>query len=136
MPGKLELGGDAELELHPGRRPHRRRHGGLGAVRRACWSRATTSRPSRSRCSPRAARATPTWRPCCDWRPYVEQAEWVVPGHGAAIDGARALAILREDVKYLESLGGAGEPALPLARRDRVQKKIHAENVARVGASS
>ena len=69
--------------------------------------------------------------------PYVEQAEWVVPGHGAAIDGARALAILREDIKYLESLGGGvGEPALPLARRDRVQKKIHAENVARVGASS
>ncbi len=66
--------------------------------------------------------------------PYVEQAEWVVPGHGAAIDSARALAILREDIKYLESLGGAGEPALPLARRDRVQKKIHAENVARVGA--
>jgi glyoxylase-like metal-dependent hydrolase (beta-lactamase superfamily II) len=68
--------------------------------------------------------------------PYVEQADWVVPGHGAAIDGARALAILREDIKYLESLGGDGEPALPLARRDRIQKKIHVENVARVGASS
>jgi glyoxylase-like metal-dependent hydrolase (beta-lactamase superfamily II) len=64
--------------------------------------------------------------------PYVEQADWVVPGHGAPIDAQRALAILREDVKYLESLGGEGEPALPLARRDRVQKQIHAENVSRL----
>ncbi|MCW2995906.1 MAG: fold metallo-hydrolase, partial [Conexibacter sp.] len=65
--------------------------------------------------------------------PYVERADWVVPGHGAAIDGQRALAILREDIKYLESLGRDGvEPALPLTRRDRVQKRIHAENVGRV----
>jgi glyoxylase-like metal-dependent hydrolase (beta-lactamase superfamily II) len=65
--------------------------------------------------------------------PYVEQADWVVPGHGAPIDGQRALAILREDVKYLESLGGdAGAPALPLTRRDRVQKQIHAENLTRL----
>jgi glyoxylase-like metal-dependent hydrolase (beta-lactamase superfamily II) len=64
--------------------------------------------------------------------PYVEQADWVVPGHGAAIDGQRALAILREDVKYLESLGGTTEPALPLTRRDRVQREIHARNLTRV----
>ena len=63
--------------------------------------------------------------------PYVEQADWVVPGHGAPIDGQRALAILREDVKYLESLGGDGAPALPLTRRDRVQKQIHAKNLER-----
>jgi glyoxylase-like metal-dependent hydrolase (beta-lactamase superfamily II) len=64
--------------------------------------------------------------------PYVEQADWVVPGHGAPIDGQRALAILREDVKYLESLGGDAAPALPLTRRDRVQKQIHAENLTRL----
>jgi hypothetical protein len=64
--------------------------------------------------------------------PYVEQADWVVPGHGAAIDGQRALALLREDVKYLESLGAGGEPALPLTRRDRVQREIHTANLARV----
>jgi glyoxylase-like metal-dependent hydrolase (beta-lactamase superfamily II) len=66
--------------------------------------------------------------------PYVEQADWVVPGHGGAIDGQRALAILREDVKYLESLGG--DAALPLTRRDRIQQRIHADNVARVGATA
>jgi glyoxylase-like metal-dependent hydrolase (beta-lactamase superfamily II) len=59
-------------------------------------------------------------------RPLVEQAEHVVPGHGAVLDGMRALAILREDVIYLETL------ELPLARRDREQKRIHEENLARI----
>lgn len=71
-------------------------------------------------------------------QPYVEQADWIVPGHGEHLDAQRALAILREDVAYLQALGEAGaDAALPLARRDRTQKKIHAENVERaVGPSS
>ena len=64
--------------------------------------------------------------------PYVEQAEWVVPGHGRPLDGARALAIMREDVAYLEGL--PDDAPLPLARRDRRQQEIHAENAARVRA--
>jgi glyoxylase-like metal-dependent hydrolase (beta-lactamase superfamily II) len=66
--------------------------------------------------------------------PYVEQADWVVPGHGAPLDAQRALAILREDVKYLESLdaGDPGKAALPLARRDRIQQQIHEENLKRL----
>jgi glyoxylase-like metal-dependent hydrolase (beta-lactamase superfamily II) len=43
-------------------------------------------------------------------RPLVEQADWVVPGHGDVLDGTRALAILREDVRYLD------DGTLPLAR--------------------
>jgi glyoxylase-like metal-dependent hydrolase (beta-lactamase superfamily II) len=68
--------------------------------------------------------------------PYVADADWIVPGHGAPIDGQRAAAILREDLAYVEALAGdAPERApLPLARRDRVQKGIHAENLARVAA--
>ena len=62
--------------------------------------------------------------------PYVEQASWVVPGHGSPLDPQRALAILREDVAYLEGL--PGEAGLPLARRDRRQREIHEENVGRV----
>src|SRR3954447_11662770 len=62
--------------------------------------------------------------------PYVEQADWVVPGHGAPLDGQRALAILREDAAYLGALPPPAAP-LPLARRDRGQRKIHAENVER-----
>jgi glyoxylase-like metal-dependent hydrolase (beta-lactamase superfamily II) len=65
--------------------------------------------------------------------PYVEQADWVVPGHGQALDAQRAAAILREDVAYLEALGGPDPAAapLPLARRGAAMAKIHAENVAR-----
>jgi len=61
-------------------------------------------------------------------RPLVEQADHVVAGHGGAIDGTRALAILREDVAYLE---GLPESKLPLARRSDEQKRIHAENLER-----
>ena len=62
--------------------------------------------------------------------PLVEQAASVVPGHGDVLDGTRALAILREDRAYLEALPGA---PLPIARRNAVQERIHADNVARVG---
>src|SRR4051794_4623643 len=61
--------------------------------------------------------------------PWVEQAAHVVPGHGGPIDGTRALAILREDRAYLEGLPDA---PLPFARRTEAQKRIHAENVARL----
>ena len=62
--------------------------------------------------------------------PLVEEAEHVVPGHGGAIDGARAAAILREDRAYLEALRDDGDAAkLPLARRSGAQRQIHAENV-------
>jgi glyoxylase-like metal-dependent hydrolase (beta-lactamase superfamily II) len=62
-------------------------------------------------------------------RPLVEQADHVVAGHGGAIDGTRALAILREDVAYLE---GLPESKLPLARRSDEQKRIHGENLERL----
>jgi glyoxylase-like metal-dependent hydrolase (beta-lactamase superfamily II) len=62
-------------------------------------------------------------------RPLVEQADHVVAGHGGPIDGVRALAILREDVAYLEGLPGS---ALPIARRTAEQKRIHAENLERL----
>jgi glyoxylase-like metal-dependent hydrolase (beta-lactamase superfamily II) len=65
--------------------------------------------------------------------PYVEQADWVVPGHGSPIDPQRALAILREDLAYLEALPAEDAP-LPLTRRDRAMRKIHADNVSKVAA--
>jgi glyoxylase-like metal-dependent hydrolase (beta-lactamase superfamily II) len=66
--------------------------------------------------------------------PLVEQADHVVPGHGAPIDGTRAAAILREDRAYLEALLEHGAAAkLPLARRTSAQRKIHAENARHVG---
>jgi glyoxylase-like metal-dependent hydrolase (beta-lactamase superfamily II) len=59
-------------------------------------------------------------------RAYVEQAEWVVPGHGLPLDGARALAILGEDVRYLTDW------ELPLARHGAAQKRIDEANRERV----
>ena len=50
--------------------------------------------------------------------PLVEQAEWVVPGHGGPIDGDARPAILREDRAYLEAdapAAGWRRPELPLA---------------------
>ena len=65
--------------------------------------------------------------------PLVENAAYVVPGHGATIDGERALAILREDRTYLAALLERGADApLPLTRRNGAMRKIHAENVERV----
>jgi glyoxylase-like metal-dependent hydrolase (beta-lactamase superfamily II) len=60
-------------------------------------------------------------------RPLIEGADHVVPGHGAVLDAARALAILREDLHYLETW------ELPLARRSGEQRRIHAENLERAG---
>jgi glyoxylase-like metal-dependent hydrolase (beta-lactamase superfamily II) len=62
-------------------------------------------------------------------RPLVEQADHVVPGHGEVLDGARALAILREDLAYLEDF------TLPLARRDAEQRRIDVANRERLGAA-
>lgn len=63
--------------------------------------------------------------------PYVERAEWVIPGHGAALDRPSAQAILDEDVRYLQALPAPDAP-LPAGRLAPSQRKIHAENVARV----
>jgi hypothetical protein len=59
-------------------------------------------------------------------RPLVENAEHVVPGHGAILGRERALALLEEDVAYLEDL------ALPPGRRGAAQKRIHEDNLTRI----
>jgi glyoxylase-like metal-dependent hydrolase (beta-lactamase superfamily II) len=55
-------------------------------------------------------------------RPLVAQAQWVVPGHGAPTEGARASAILDEDVRYLTDW------ELPASRRTAAQKAIDESN--------
>jgi glyoxylase-like metal-dependent hydrolase (beta-lactamase superfamily II) len=68
-------------------------------------------------------------------RPLVVQAEWVVPGHGPVSDGARALAVLEEDLAYLRALGERGaEAELPPGRRTAFQRRMHGENAARVAS--
>ena len=62
----------------------------------------------------------------------VEDAETIVPGHGAPHSRDTALRILDEDVDYLDALErGEESPALPRGRDTREQRRIHAENLKR-----
>jgi glyoxylase-like metal-dependent hydrolase (beta-lactamase superfamily II) len=64
----------------------------------------------------------------------VEEAATVVPGHGSLHDRETALRILDEDVDYLDALErGEERPALPAGRDSVVQRRIHADNLARIG---
>lgn len=62
--------------------------------------------------------------------PLVNNAATVVPGHGAPLTGERALAILAEDLAYLNALSGAEDVTLPDGRRSATQKQIHERNLA------
>jgi glyoxylase-like metal-dependent hydrolase (beta-lactamase superfamily II) len=127
VPGKLEVG-DRELELHPADG-----HTEDGMAIWMPWAGvlvcgdylSPVEIPSLGQGgSARAYLATLT-----RLEPLVEQAAYVVPGHGEPLDGTRATAILREDRAYLEALLEHGEAAkLPLARRTGEQRKVHAEN--------
>ena len=69
-------------------------------------------------------------------QPYVEQAEWVVSGHGGPIDAPRALAIMREDMAYVEALlDDPTQVKLPIARSDSRQRELHEQNVRRCSST-
>ncbi len=129
VPGHLGLG-DAELELHPADG-----HTEDGLALWIPWARvlvcgdflSPVELPMLSSGGSRRAYLATLRR----LEPLVEAAEHVVPGHGGVLDPTRALAILREDVAYLEALPDA---PLPLARRSARQREIHAANVTRLVA--
>jgi glyoxylase-like metal-dependent hydrolase (beta-lactamase superfamily II) len=126
VPGHLEVG-DAELELHP-----TEGHTADGMAIWIPWAQVLVAGdylspveiPMLSETGSRDAYVATLRR----LEPLVEQAAHVVPGHGAVMEGARAAAILREDVAYLEALPDA---TLPLARRGPAQQGVHKQNVAR-----
>ncbi len=65
--------------------------------------------------------------------PLVEQADWIVPGHGAPYARERALAVRAEDDAYLAAL--LDDPAgasLPDGRATATQRQIHDSNVAQL----
>jgi glyoxylase-like metal-dependent hydrolase (beta-lactamase superfamily II) len=126
VPGHLEVG-DAELELHP-----TEGHTADGMAIWIPWAQVLVAGdylspveiPMLSSTGSRDAYVATLRR----LEPLVAQAAHVVPGHGAVMEGARAAAILREDVAYLEALPDA---TLPLARRGPAQQGVHKQNVAR-----
>jgi glyoxylase-like metal-dependent hydrolase (beta-lactamase superfamily II) len=126
VPGHLEVG-DAELELHP-----TEGHTADGMAIWIPWAQvlvvgdylSPVEIPMLSETGSRDAYIATLRR----LEPLVEQAAHVVPGHGAVMEGARAAAILREDVAYLEALP---DGTLPLARRGPAQQRVHKQNLAR-----
>ena len=125
VPGHVELG-EHELELHPADG-----HTADGMALWAPWAGvlvcgdylSPVEIPMLSPSGSRDAYLATLER----MRPLVEQAQWVVPGHGAPTDRARALAILDEDVRYLT------EWELPATRRTAAQRAIDAANRERAG---
>lgn len=65
-------------------------------------------------------------------RLLVAPATHVVPGHGPILDPTRAIAILDEDIAYLDALRDRRLAAeLPEGRRTKAQRRIHSENLDR-----
>jgi glyoxylase-like metal-dependent hydrolase (beta-lactamase superfamily II) len=63
--------------------------------------------------------------------------EHLVPGHGPVLDRERALVLAEEDAGYLRALVERGAAAeLPVGRRSRQQRALHAENVAALERSA
>jgi glyoxylase-like metal-dependent hydrolase (beta-lactamase superfamily II) len=127
VPGKVEVG-ERELELQPADG-----HTEDGMAIWIPWARVLVCGDYLSPVEIPMVRNVPAYlATLARLEPLVEQADHVVPGHGAPIDGTRAAAILREDRAYVEALLEHGaEAKLPLARRTAAQRRIHERNVAR-----
>jgi glyoxylase-like metal-dependent hydrolase (beta-lactamase superfamily II) len=125
VPGHVELGGQ-EIELHP-----TEGHTADGMALWAPWAGvlvcgdylSPVEIPMLSESGSRDAYLATLER----LRPLVEQAQWVVPGHGAPTEGPRAKEILDEDVRYLT------EWELPPSRRSAAQRTIHEANREHAG---
>lgn len=129
VPGRCEVG-EQELELHPA---DGHTHDGMAVW--VPWARvlvagdylSSVEIPTISRGGHDAYLATLE-----RLRPFVRAAQHVVPGHGPVLDGDGALAVLGEDLAYLQALAACGtEVELPAGRRTRAQRDLHAQNVAK-----
>lgn len=135
VPGRLSLGDEHEIELHPADG-----HTADGTAYWLPWTRVLVCGDYLSPVeipeiseggSLDAYRAT-----LARLRALVQMAETVVPGHGSPLERERALAVMEEDLAYLGGLAdlGAGAP-LPPGRRTHTQGRRHAANVALMSAS-
>jgi glyoxylase-like metal-dependent hydrolase (beta-lactamase superfamily II) len=133
VPGRLSLGEEHEIELHPAEG-----HTVDGTAYWLPWTRvlvcgdylSPVEIPEISDGGSLDAYAATLER----LRPLVEVAETVVPGHGSPLEHERALAVLEEDVAYLGELERSGVHAsLPPGRRTQVQQRRHAANARLLG---
>jgi glyoxylase-like metal-dependent hydrolase (beta-lactamase superfamily II) len=129
VPGRLELGAERELELHPA--------AGHTCDGTAFWLGWRGALVCGDYLSPVEI---PVLGPCGDASAYLEtlarlepliaRARHVIPGHGAPLEREHALALLGEDRGYLEGLLREGEARLPQGRRSARQREIDAANRA------
>jgi glyoxylase-like metal-dependent hydrolase (beta-lactamase superfamily II) len=129
VPGSVELGSE-ELELHPAE-GHTR--DGMAIFARWCGVLCVGDYLSKVEIPMVEAGLADYRATLARLAPLVEAAETIVPGHGSPHTRDDALRILDEDVDYLDALERREEkPALPKGRDTREQRRIHAENLARV----
>jgi glyoxylase-like metal-dependent hydrolase (beta-lactamase superfamily II) len=133
VPGRCEIGG-AELELHP-----TEGHTADGMALWVPWARVLIAGDYVSAVELPALndgeRIEAYLATLERLRPLVALAEHVVPGHGPVLDSRRALEVLEQDTAYLQALREhAGEAELPVGRRSKAQRELHAENVRQLVA--
>jgi glyoxylase-like metal-dependent hydrolase (beta-lactamase superfamily II) len=128
-PGRVQIGTDHELEMHPAQG-----HTSDGAAYWLPWCKilvcgdyvSPVEIPMISETGSLSAYRHTLAR----LSGLIAQAEWVVPGHGAPVSGQRAQEVLTEDDAYLEALSRDPEAStLPASRRTVTQRQIHAANV-------
>lgn len=133
VPGRLELGSDRELELHPADG-----HTVDGMAMSIPWAGvivcgdylSPVEIPMISESGSLNGYAATLDR----LRELLASAETAVAGHGGPVAREQALRLLEEDAAYLEALSREGLAAdLPLGRRTPRQREIHAANAARAG---
>jgi len=128
VPGRVQIGDQHELELHPS--PG---HTSDGMAILAPWAgvlvcgdylspvEIPTLNPGGSAANYAATLASLT--------ELLDRVEWVIPGHGAPLNRERAMQVHAQDSAYVQALLDNGDAPLPDGRRSRAQHKIHAENV-------
>jgi glyoxylase-like metal-dependent hydrolase (beta-lactamase superfamily II) len=130
VPGSVELGSE-ELELHPAE-GHTR--DGMAVMARWCGVLCVGDYLSNVEIPMVEAGLGDYRATLARLAPLVEAAETIVPGHGAPHTSQDALRILDEDADYLDALErGEERPALPKGRDTPEQRRIHSENLERLG---
>jgi glyoxylase-like metal-dependent hydrolase (beta-lactamase superfamily II) len=128
-PGAIDLGSEHEIELHPVEG-----HTADGVAFFARWIGVLVVGDYLSDVEIPMVASVEEYRSTLDrLAPLVEAATTIVPGHGAVHDRETALALLAEDIAYVEALERLEErPPLPAGRDGAAQRRIHAANLERV----